>query len=659
MCRSLRWAVLVATGFADCPLQAGVFMVGDENGVLWRVNPVSGAAEPVGDMGVVMTDIAFAPSGDLYGISYTDLYRINPATAAVIEHVGPIAIGGQANALEFDRSGTLYVASIQSWSQGQLGTIDLATRQTTVLGSIGYPSDGDLAAAPDGTLLMSSCIIGGLIPQCTNDRLVRIDPTATTGRLATPIGLTGFTYTHGMDFVGDRLIGTTLAGKLISIDTATGAAALIANTNPTVRAYGASYTEFPAPPPQPRFESHLPEPTGARNLILVTHGWNPTGEDRVAWVDVMAEVIRTRVDASEWEVVAYQWTDEAHTFLPDVALYHGFQQGSLEGGVLAGRNYDHVHLIGNSAGAALVDGIAQQINLYSPHTTIHTTFLDAYASPWVVPWVDHFGASSDWSDQYFNVGDLPSFPPFLSVLTETVLDNAHNFDLTNLNPLPEDPYFGHQWPRTWYFDTILDMSGSQHYGFPLSYEGGNWDPNQYAKGQVTILGVGQPSKPIEYVVQWAGQYLDLQAGMYVVSPTGVVQFSPNGLSMQTDSPVWLIAEIDIEGEVDLLRFDLEFTSAAGAEGLLAVYFDDYSLGKVEERFVPNGIQQLVFELDDPLPGSHALSLRLDSFSDVPSSILISSLEWGSVQVVPEPSTFVLTVLTLLCIVALCLRHRFS
>jgi len=645
MCRLLRGVLLIVSGLFTCPGQAGVFMVGDEDGVLWQVDPTSSASEQVGDMSVVMTDIAFAPWGELYGVSYTDLYRINPATAAIIEHVGPLGITGYANALEFDNAGRLYVATLQSWSQGELGVIDLVTRQTTVVGNIGYPSDGDLAAASDGTLLMSSCIIGGgLIPQCVNDRLVLIDPTITSGRLGTPIGLMGSTYTHGMDFVGEELIGTTLAGQLILIDTTTGVATLRAVTNPTVRAYGASFTEVVAPAPQMRFESHLPELTGAKNLVLVTHGWNPEGEDRVAWVDVMADMIKTRVDPSEWEVVAYQWTKEAKTKRP---LANSRQQGTLDGKILAARNYDRVHLIGNSAGGDLVDAMAEQINAAQHGTVIHTTFLDAYAPPWS----DEYGAFSTWSDHYFNTGDFPL------VYTETLLDNAHNFNVSNLNPLPDDWAFGHQWPRAWYFETIADASGSSQYGFPLSYEGENWNPGQYLKGEETVLGQGQPPSSIEWLAQWAGQYLDLRTGAHVVNRTGLVQFFQNGLSMQTDSPVWLIAEVDMEDEEDLLRFDLEFTSEAGAEGLLAIYFDDYVLGKIDERFAPAGIQQVVFELDDPLPGSHTLSLRFDSFSDVPSSVSISNLEWGSVHFVPEPSALTLAILAVLALAASYLRRR--
>ncbi len=656
MSRLWQGLVLAVSGLFAYPLQAGVFMVGDEDGVLWQVDPTSGAAKQVGDMGVVMTDIAFAPSGELFGISPPDdLYRIGlnerapdnpdriPSTligSLGIAYRGPIG-RRDVFSLEFDASGTLFFATFAPFAGGELGTVNTLTAEPALVGIIGFNNGGDLAFAPDGRLFMNETQPSGLKldpSQTARNRLIEIDPSNGSGTL---VGSIGFRNVLGMDFVGDSLFGHTLQGELISIDTATGAGTLVANTNPTVRAYGASYTDVLEPTPQMRFESHLPEPTGVKNLVLVTHGWNATGEDRVAWVEVMADTIRARVDPNEWEVVAYQWTEEAKTKRP---LANSRQQGTLDGKILAARNYDRVHLIGNSAGGDLVDAMAEQINAAQYGTVIHTTFLDAYAPPWS----DDYGAFSTWSDHYFNTGDFPL------VYTETLLDNAHNFNVSNLNPLPDDSFFGHQWPRTWYFETIVDASGSSQYGFPLSHEGGNWNPSQYPKGEETVLGQGQPPGSIEWLAQWAGQYLDLQAGAHVVSRTGLVQFFQNGLSMQTDSPVWFIGEVDIEDKVNLLRFDLEFTSATGAEGLLAVYFDDYVLGKIDERFAPAGIQQVVFELDDPLPGSHTLSLRLDSFSDVPSSVSISNLEWGAVQVVPEPSTLILTALAVLALIASCL-----
>ena len=46
-----------------------------------------------------MTDIAFSPSGELFGVTFTHLYRIDPTTA-VSELIGSLGIDA-FNALEF------------------------------------------------------------------------------------------------------------------------------------------------------------------------------------------------------------------------------------------------------------------------------------------------------------------------------------------------------------------------------------------------------------------------------------------------------------------------------------------------------------------------------------------------------------------------------
>lgn len=646
MWRLYLGVTLAVSGLFAYPLPAGVFMVGDENGVLWNVDPTSGAAEQVGDMGVVMTDIAFAPWGELYGVSFTDLYRIDPATAAIIEQVGPVGIGGDANALEFDSAGRLYVATLGLLSGGKLGIIDPATAQTTVLGSIGYGSDGDLAAAPDGTLLMSSCIIGGLIPRCTNDRLVRVDPTITQGRLGTPIGLTGFTYTHGMDFVGEELIGTTLGGELILIDTTTGAATLRAVTNPTVRAYGASFTEVLAPAPQPRFESHLPELTGAKNLVLVTHGWNVLGsQEGEMWVDEMARGIRAyidthRADATDWEVVPYGWRGLAGDLAtgPDLALANGGLLGSLEGELLARRGYDHVHLIGNSAGAALVDAVADHIKARAPDTTVHVTFLDAYA-PGV--FAGSYGDSADWADHYVNRGDWP--------WTGEMLPHTHNVNVTDLDltPTPFNPLQGHAWPHEFYLESImLPRDEFEGYGFMLSREAmvGAWNPGAtYPIGTEVVLNPPpQPTPRPEPQIRFDSP-IDFSLLLAATSSTGIVQASDSTLTLQTGSPAWYMAGLTVPEPINFMTCDIEFTSSPGAEGLLAVYFDNRVIGLIDERFAIDGIQPYQFYLGEAEAGLHILGFRLDSFTDVASRVVISNVTTGLV-VVPEPSTAILLML---------------
>jgi hypothetical protein len=91
-------------------------------------------------MGVVMTDIAFSPSGNLFGISFGTLYSINSTTGASA-FIGNHAVP-DGNALVFGADGTLYSAGNTATS---LYTIDPTSGATTDLGNMGFASGGDLA----------------------------------------------------------------------------------------------------------------------------------------------------------------------------------------------------------------------------------------------------------------------------------------------------------------------------------------------------------------------------------------------------------------------------------------------------------------------------------------------------------------------------------
>lgn len=85
-----------------------ILWVGDSDGTLGTVDVASGTATVVGEMPVTMTDIAFDPSGNLWGISFNQLYRIDKTTAGVAL-VGNLGIS--ANSLVFGADGTLYAAN--------------------------------------------------------------------------------------------------------------------------------------------------------------------------------------------------------------------------------------------------------------------------------------------------------------------------------------------------------------------------------------------------------------------------------------------------------------------------------------------------------------------------------------------------------------------
>ncbi len=80
---------LIRTGFACAMLFAAfashadpILTVSTGGGQLANVDVATGTTTVLGNTGVVLTDIAFSPTGDLFGISFNDLYKVNPTTGA-------------------------------------------------------------------------------------------------------------------------------------------------------------------------------------------------------------------------------------------------------------------------------------------------------------------------------------------------------------------------------------------------------------------------------------------------------------------------------------------------------------------------------------------------------------------------------------------------
>jgi hypothetical protein len=79
---------------------------------LATVDVATGATSFIGNTSVALTDIAFNPSGDLYGISFSSLYKVNSSTGAttLVGSLGSVV--GTANALVFGSDGTLYMGHL-------------------------------------------------------------------------------------------------------------------------------------------------------------------------------------------------------------------------------------------------------------------------------------------------------------------------------------------------------------------------------------------------------------------------------------------------------------------------------------------------------------------------------------------------------------------
>jgi hypothetical protein len=206
-------------------LFTGEFFACDSSGDLFKINTATGSATLIGNMGAVMTDIAFSPSGELFGVTFTDLYSIDPTTAASTL-IGSLGIN-DSNALEFVPDGRLFLASRNSTL---LRTVNTTTGATTVVGDMGVSSSGDLAFdLSSGNLFLSAASF-------PNDNLYQVDPNTAASTL---VGSIGFPAVFGIDFFfGSTLFGLTNGGALITINTTSGAGTFVANTG--VAAFGAS-----------------------------------------------------------------------------------------------------------------------------------------------------------------------------------------------------------------------------------------------------------------------------------------------------------------------------------------------------------------------------------------------------------------------------------
>jgi hypothetical protein len=213
-------------------LSAGpILWVDDSAGRIGTVDVATGAATVVGNAGVVLTDIAFDPSGNLYGISFSSLYQINKNTGAAT-FIGNNGVT-EMNALVFGANGTLYAASS---SDTNLYTINLSTGAATALGNIGRASAGDLAF--NG---------GNLYESDAADHLLRINLAIPS---ATDLGPIGFSSVYGLAN-GDNGVLYGVAGtQVFSVNTSTGQGTLVSNyggTSSLGAAYGSAFFREASP----------------------------------------------------------------------------------------------------------------------------------------------------------------------------------------------------------------------------------------------------------------------------------------------------------------------------------------------------------------------------------------------------------------------------
>jgi len=417
-------------------------------------------------------------------------------------------------------------------------------------------------------------------------------------------------------------------------------------------------------PAQPTYSSLPPKQHGKDGVIIVTHGWQPWPRTPdFQWLDDLATTISSNVPGN-WQVVSYRWARAwtgAWTVYPQNALANGYSEGGKVGQDIVNQGWDHVHLIGHSASAGLIEAAIQTIKSKPAPPTIHATFLDPFSDP--SSWRSVYGAGADWSDHYFSRDFLTG------AFTEGALQYAFNVDVTARDPGARDILISgdcgltacgtqkvssHEWPYAFYQTTITNSTFAPNYGFARSKEGGGWDSREnYPINMSTNLDESPPIQQGTIPVLNYGN-LTLNERPVLASDTGTVQINVTGIDFSTiltlppspltldtkiptsnadgestNQPVWLSIGITVTNPVNFISFETQFTSATNAAGLLTVYWNTNQIGFVDERIALPRLQQYTLGLPGTYNnGNHILGFRLDPFTNVVSSATITNINFG-------------------------------
>lgn len=181
---------------------------------LATVDVATGATSLIGGTGTALTDIAFSPTGDLFGISFSGLYKVNSSTGATTLVGGLGSVSGTANALVFGSDGTLYMAG------NTLYSVDTSTGATTAIGAIGYQSGGDLAFI-GSTLYMAS----------SSNELIAVNTATGAG---TSIGALGVGSMFGLATPDNVNLYGVAGQSVYLVDTTNGTATFQSTFSPTL-----------------------------------------------------------------------------------------------------------------------------------------------------------------------------------------------------------------------------------------------------------------------------------------------------------------------------------------------------------------------------------------------------------------------------------------
>ncbi len=416
-------------------------------------------------------------------------------------------------------------------------------------------------------------------------------------------------------------------------------------------------TAVTATPTQKVYGNYPVKEAGKDNLILVTHGWSPKELNPFQvpsdcdWLISMTNAITQYLTAhgmNNYQVVGYRWLPNSWTWTAPDALCNAKGEGANLGSAIAVQGWSHVHLIGHSAGAEVIQEASQWIKAQGK--TVQCTFIDPYVGNDYAG-AANYGSGDDWSDCYFShdvTGDV----------TEQPLVNAYNVNVTQLGPKQSIGKFRsqttgqmevctrtikyHDWPTDFYMNTITGNNVDGDYagfGFPLSKEAGGWNPGVpdltegngtagHSEG-VRVLGTADPTCDNDIPIiapTWSNLIPDFTSWPMIQSDTGSNQKGNGFISLTPGSPSWVASVITTTNPLNTVSFDVKFSGVTNSEDMLTVIWDADTIGSVDERIIQSELQHYSLRFNNAVANStHVLSFRLDPYTSAKSSISLTNI----------------------------------
>lgn len=194
-----------------------------------------------------------------------------------------------------------------------------------------------------------------------------------------------------------------------------------------------------------------PAGSSATGLLLIAHGYrnNPSH-----WPARLIKQIRdSDADISRWDIYAHDWEAEANKLVTAARTGHAIGREMARRLIASGDRYEILHLIGQSLGAYVIQGFADEYRRLHGRAYIQMTFLDPFLIRGVFGFgygVRQFGKGADFAENFL-VRDEPVFG------TNRYLRHAHNTDITALvSDDIKDVFVGPHWWVVEYYRQSVD-----------------------------------------------------------------------------------------------------------------------------------------------------------------------------------------------------------